>query len=241
MAYGRRAKQITSWSFTRFNDHTSCPKKAQLKHLLKVPEPKNEALAHGIEVHGDGERYLKGEITRMPASLKLAADLFRALRKRVKKDPVTIFVEDSWCFTKSWKGCSWDDWANCWLRIKVDCAVLESPKVLLVYDWKTGKFREEKAISEYAQQLSLYALGAFLRFPEVETVKPALVYLDHEPRTYEPRIYTRDELPGLIARWERAAKPMLADTIFPPRPSALCRWCHYRKDNAANGGGQCQY
>ena len=169
--------------------------------------------------------------------------MLRRLRKQYKKIINGMAVEETWAFTKNWTATTWDDWADCWVRIKLDCAEHEDDTTLLVNDWKTGKFREENN-QEYLKQLELYALSALLTYEHVQKVKPRLIYLDAGviyPSEDDPIVYTREDIPRLRSLWEQRVEPMLNDKIFAPRPNNLCKWCFFRKDNAAEGGGQCEF
>jgi hypothetical protein len=73
-----------------------------------------------------------------------------------------------------------------------------------------------------------------------------LVYTDHNiiyPPPGKEVVYenTPKEIARLKKKWEKTIAPMMNATSFPAKPNNKCHWCHYRKDNAANGGGQCKY
>lgn len=236
-------KQLTSWSFSRYSDYKQCPLKAKLKHIDKIQEPPNEAMARGAEIHTKAEHYLKGIVKRLPAELKLFKDEFTKLKKLMDRKVLPPIVEDTWALTKDWAITSWNDWTGCWVRIKLDLAHHEDEKTLIVTDWKTGKFRPEMN-EDYLEQLELYALGALLVLEHVEIVKPRLIYLDTGdvyPPEGEELVYHRKDLEKLRKTWEKRVKPMMNDKKFAPRPNNKCRWCFYRKSNKANGGGQCSF
>ncbi len=240
------AKQITSWSFSRYSTYNLCPLKAKLAFLDKIKEPPNPAMARGAEIHDKAEAYIKGK-GRLPAELKAFKDEFMALRKQYKKKINGMVVEDMWAFTADWDETQWNDWANCWVRIKLDCAHHEDEETLIISDWKTGKFRPEKN-EEYVEQLELYALSALLLHEHIEVVLPRLVYLDAEVIYPEPGskeeealTFTRKDIPALKKRWAKRVKPMMNDKTFAPRPNNLCKWCFYRASNKAAGGGQCKF
>lgn len=247
-----KGKTITSWSFSRYSDYKQCPLKAKLKHIDKIKEPPNEAMARGADIHTMAEDYIKGKIARLPKELKgVEATIkeLRALYKKLMAKKTTqsdMVVEDNWAFTKDWDQTRWDDWVHCWVRIKLDCAYIVKyvdKTVLIVRDWKTGKFREEKN-EEYVEQLELYALAALILYPHVDEVQPILDYVDLGvvyPPANKPLVYTQKDLPRLKKLWEKRTKAMLSDTRFAPRPNNLCKWCHFRKNNAGNGGGQCKF
>ena len=165
-----------------------------------------------------------------------AITLIKRLRPLYKKTKLT--VEATWAFTKDWFITTYDDWSGCALRIKVDVAE-HGGTVLKVYDWKTGKFREEKN-DEYVEQLELYALGALLMFPILTEVQTQLVCVEHG-LTYPTQngylTFTRADVPRLTKLWEKRTKAMLNDAKFAPRPSRDCAYCHFRKAN----GGPCKF
>ncbi len=140
------------------------------------------------------------------------------------------------------------DWANCWVRIKLDIAWQSDivDDVLVIRDWKTGKFRPDQQ-DMYIEQLELYALAGLLLHKHIEKVVPSLGYLDlgrvypDEDQGEEEIVFYRKDIPMLIKLWAKRTKAMLNDTKFAPRPNKWCYNCHYRKANKANGGGQCKY
>lgn len=236
-------KQITSWSFSRYNTYKQCPLKLKLSAIDRIREPGNEAMQRGDAIHKLAEKYIKGEGRTMPPELKLFADEMKKLRAQYKKKINGMVVEDNWSFTKDWDETQWDDWIHCWLRIKLDCAHHEDDETLIITDWKTGKFRIEMN-EEYIEQLELYALAALLLHEHIQQVKPRLAYLDlgiTYPEAGKELVFTRADIPRLKKLWEKRTKPMLNDKTFAPRPNDKCRWCFYRASNKAAGGGQCKY
>lgn len=232
-------KQITSWSFSRYSDYKQCPAKAKYKHVDKLKEPPNDAMARGAAIHAKAEDYIKGKIRAMPVELKLFADTFKFLKTQYKKSINGMCVEDNWSFTKTWTETQWNDWVNCAVRIKLDCAHHIDEDVMVISDWKTGKFRPEMN-DEYIEQLELYALAALILHPHLKEVHPRLVYLDTGtiyPNPEEPLVFTQKDVPKLKKTWEKRTKPMLNDKSFAPRPNDKCKWCHFSKSK----NGPCKY
>lgn len=233
----KRAETITSWSFTRYNDYKQCPRKAKLKHLDKIEEPPNDAMARGGDIGRLCELFIKGGLKKMPLELMKFKEVFEQLRDMYKKTPKRMVVEDSWAMTKDYKPSTWNDWENCAVRVKIDAGHLESATAMVVRDWKTGKYRPEKR-EEYIEQLELYALAAFVLNPQLLEVSAFLCYLDvgvtfPEPGSAdEDRLtFTRADMPALKKTWDKRTRAMLFDKSFAPRPNDKCRWCHYRKEN----------
>lgn len=239
-------KQITSWSFSRYSDYKTCPLKAKLKHVDRIKEPGSDALNRGAAIHDLAEKYIKGMVkTRaFPMELKAFETEFKALKAQFKKPVNGMVVEDNWSFTKDWQETEWDNWAHCWVRIKLDCAHHEDDETLIITDWKTGKFRIEMN-EDYVEQLELYALSALLLHPHIEKVKPRLVYLDQGtiyPEKPEDMCFTRANISALKKKWEKRTKAMMNDKIFAPRPNDKCKWCWYGQSGKSKGGpGLCKY
>ena len=236
-----RIKQFTSWSFTRYSDYRLCPLKAKLKHLDKVAEPPNAAMQRGAAIHKIAENYIKGWSAKMPPELWLYKALFNRLRKELNFGSSALkrmTVEKTWAFTRDWQPTTWNDWTNCRLRVKVDCAVVNGP-LIEIWDWKTGKYRADEAATTYTEQLELYALAGFCIYPQTQTIKAKLIYLDAKAEFF--MIFDRIDFSRFQKIWEKRTQPMLNDQRFAPRPNQFCNWCHYRALNKEAGGGQCKY
>lgn len=232
------AGQITAWSYSRYACYTECPAKAKFKFVAKLPEPGSTAMDRGSAMHALMEELTTGKMSGKPEELT-KVDSFReefktSVLPKIKKDASVAkkgrpLAEQEWAFTTLWEPTGWFA-RNAWCRIKTDL-VFHNKKQLIIVDHKTGKRREE-----HRDQLSLYALGGFIMFPEVEHISTQVWYLDQgAPWTQDE--YERAELPDIKNAWLDKTKPMLTDTQFAPRPGNYCRWCHFRKGN----GGPCQY
>lgn len=222
MSY-QKATQITSWSFSRYSVYRGCPAKAKYKFIDKLPEPSNAAMERGNVIHKLAENYTKGALTTMPPELKLFKAEFIELKK---SKPI---VEETWAFTKHWLKTTWNDWANCALRIKTDAYCLEDD-ALHIIDHKTGKKRDG-----YGEQLDLYAVGGGLKFPNIKRIFTHLWYLDSGEQVTQE--YDAKGTPKLQKEWEKKVEPMLNDTRFSPNPGNECRWCPYSKSK----GGPCKF
>jgi RecB family exonuclease len=234
--------QITSWSYSRFADWRQCPLKAKLKHIDKLKEPGSPAMDRGNQIHKDAEAYIKGTAAKLAPELKLLEAEFKMMRKAYKNKKLPMIVEDNWALDKNWNESQWNNWAECWVRIKLDAAHYLDESTLVVTDWKSGKVSDYKT-DEYLEQLSLYALAALLLNPHVERVQVRIGWTD-AGLLYpaEPLVYERAELTKLRKAWDARVKPMMADTKFVPKPNNNCRWCFFGEAGKAKGGpGLCKY
>ena len=228
---------FTAWSFSRYNKYTKCPQQAKFEMLDKLPTPPSTAMDRGSAIHGWAEEFIAGRRDDLAPELQGFANLFASLRTAYGD---TVVTEDSWAFRNDWTVTTYDDWAECWLRIKVDVAHLTG-KHLNIIDWKTGKFSPQWNVQDYERQLELYSLGALTLFgheiPDI-VVTPKLVYLDAGIVYPEkPKTYTMENLSTLRKTWEIRVRPMMNDRVFAPNPGRLCSWCAFAKDK----GGPCRY
>jgi hypothetical protein len=207
-------------------------------------------MTRGADIGRLAEFYIKGTIKKLPKELSKFTKTFATARALFKKSPQRVVVEDQWGLKKNWDRTAWNDWDNCWLRVKIDYGNLTGPKSMRIIDWKTGKYRRERR-DEYVEQLELYAAATLALNPQLDEVHCHLAYLDvgimfPEPGSEDEVALTfrRSDLPKLKKTWDKRTRAMLLDRSFAPRPNDKCSWCWYRKDNAANlpgGKALCRY
>lgn len=215
--------KITSWSYSRYATYTECPAKAKYKFIDKLDEPKGKAMERGNDIHEMAEHYTLGKLKKLPEELQKFSDQFLELKKAKPQ------VEQTWAFRADWSETTYNDWKNCWLRVKTDAACLDE-QTLYVIDHKTGKFR-----GGYDEQLSLYAGTGMLKYPHIKEVNTQMWFLDSGDVV--EKTYKVTEGKSILAGWVKKVKPMLNDTTFTPKPGNACRFCHFKKSN----GGPCKY
>lgn len=243
-----KVKPPTSWSFSRYSDYKTCPLKFKLKHLMKVAEPKSDAMQKGIDAHNDAEKYIKGILPKLPAVLSGLKSEFEKMRKMFKAKKLPMLVEDNWAFDINWDESQWNNWAECWVRIKLDAAHYVERNVMFVTDWKTGRPNDYNNV-EYMEQMELYALAALLLSAQDDVeIHVRLGYVETGdmviPRDAEGNeiVYTKAMIPVLMKTWNTRVRPMMSDTTFAPRPNNKCVWCFYGQAGKAKGGpGLCKY
>lgn len=232
------AKKITAWSYSRWTTYEDCPLKAKLKFVDRLPEPGSSAMDRGSAIHALAEQHATGRMSGKPEE-KLKAEAFREEFEKVilpgfKKEFAEAKkgnpkAEQEWAFTANWQPTDWFG-GGAWCRVKTDL-VFTRKKELVIVDHKTGKRRDS-----HHTQLSLYAMAGFLMYEEVENIRTELWYLD-DGKPIKTETYERSELGDILDAWEARTTPMLNDTIFAPKPSRACSWCHFRKEN----GGPCKF
>lgn len=198
------------------------------KHLLKMKDPNpGPALVRGREVHKVAEDYLVApkKPRKLPAELTHFAEEFEHLRT------LAPTVEQQWGFSVKWEPVGWFG-QDTWARVVLDAVVIYDDNTALVIDHKTGK---KYATNE--DQMQLFALATFKKFPEVTEVSTRLWYLDQPTDNEVEYEYHKREEASIQRDWEKAIKPMFADRQFPPRPNDKCRFCFLSKAK----GGPCKF
>lgn len=217
---------IPSWSFSKIQDFEKCKFLCWLKHDQKIPEParplpvgKTEhANDRGSRVHDSAEKYVRGLGPFIPEMKEFAAE-FDHLKHLFAAGKVSL--EGEWGMSKDWEIAPWK---GAWHRSKLDVMVHASETEAVIIDHKTGrKFGNEV---KHAEQLQLYQLNAFLRFPKLEVVHAELWYLDAKELTSQT--FTRDQGLRFKRNFDRRGTALTTCTDWPANPNIFsCQWCAY--------------
>lgn len=125
------------------------------------------------------------------------------------------------------------EWVPPWLRLKLDALIMHDKYTATVVDFKTGRKYGNEV--KHAEQLQLYQLSTFLRYPQLETVFAELWYLDQDEITSQR--FTRSMGLRYRDKFGKRGDALISCTEFPPNPNKFtCKWCQYGPWN----GGQCQ-
>ena len=211
--------KIEAWSFSRYKTHSECPRRAKYAYVDRLPEaPPSHAMLRGQMVHEACERYLKkvkgAKIPPEALNFKKEMQQLRRARK--------LASEDEWACTADWVRCNWMD-QDVWLRAKVDAHYSLADPHMVIIDFKTGSVRTPP--DEWAfKQRSLYALFAFMRYPQVQGVEVGMWYFDRPEGTnlFIDSYTRRGHLKRLRNTWERRAKKITSDRKFPAKPGNAC-------------------
>lgn len=227
---------IPSWSHSKVVDFEKCKFFAYLKHDQRIPEPERplppgkteHANDRGTRIHQSCEDYVAGRTHELaPEADKHFGPQIDLLRTLYAEGLVSL--EGEWAMDDGWNPA---EWKLGWLRLKLD-AMVHLGQEAVVIDYKTGrKFGNE---IKHGEQLQLYALVTFLRYPELEWVTAELWYLDQDEVT---RIrFRRDQALRFRDRWHKRGLNITTCEKFPPNPNVFsCRYCMY----GPWGSGHCQ-
>jgi hypothetical protein len=226
---------IPNWSFSKLSTFEQCKHRAYLLYDQKIPEPQRplppgkteHANDRGSRIHDAAEHFVDGTgpfIREMSAFLPE----FEKLRKLYAAGMVSL--EGEWGMNKQWEP---DEWKKAWLRLKLDALVFLSETEAVAIDYKTGrKFGNEV---KHSEQLQLYQLNTFLRYPKLEIVHTELWYLDQDEIT--TMTYLRHQGLRFKQKWDMRGTALTTCTDFPANPNVFsCKWCMY----GAKGSKVCE-
>jgi hypothetical protein len=180
------------------------------------------------------ERFVKGESSDLEKPLeKHFLDDLQHLRERYQEN--LVLIEREWGFTREFESTGWNS-PNTWLRIKADAIELHEAGAMTLIDLKSGKKYGNEV--KHNQQGQLYAIGAFLEFPEVDLINVQFWYCDQQGKKTK-KDYPRSWLPKAMGIWQKKGLKVTEATDFPPKPNVLnCKFCDF---GTVNGTGICQY
>ena len=224
--------QVDAWSISRLLEFEQCPHRTYLKVIAKSSQPElteDHPMIRGKRIHQECEDYISGKTDDFPSSGKKLADELNYCRDNYAVGRAT--VEERWGFTEHWETTGWFD-ANIWLRMATDCAITDVGTAE-IYDWKTGKSFGNEV--KYMQQMQLYAVGAFMRDPQVENVDVRLGFLD-DGKLREKSFTRGPKINKLITRFTERGNNLINCIDWRPKPSVVnCKWCPF----GPGGTGAC--
>lgn len=224
-------RRLRAWSYSSLINFEMCPYLAWLKHGAKVPETGDRtALDRGIAIHTAAEDFVQGKSAVLAPELKHFTTEMTALRRQFEKGKVS--VEGEWAFTSTWTPTDWRA-SEAWCRMKCDAVYMPNRTEAVIIDYKSGKrFGNE---IKHAEQVQLYAIGAFLRNEKLEHAVVELYYTDQNELTSQG--YTRSQAMKYLPTWTNRASKMTSATQFPPKPNIfVCARCAY----GPNKSGECK-
>lgn len=206
---------MIKWSFSGLKDYVNCPRQYhEVKILQNFTKKVTEQMLYGTEVHKALEDYV-----RDGTPLAKNYERFKELADSLLEIPGERHAEMKMALTKAGEACEFDG-PDYWVRGIVDLMILDGDTAYVV-DYKTGsaKYPDPK-------QLKLMALMIFAKFPQVNYIKAALVFVMHNVVVDEQ--YHRKDSDKLwdsfipdILRLETSAQT----GNWSPNPTPLCGWC----------------
>lgn len=232
---------VKSWSHSRLVEFEKCKLRVKLKNVDKIDEPirplppgKTEhANDRGTRIHESCELFVRGDTDELtPEAEKHFGTHLAFLRILHAEGKVSL--EGEWGMDEGWNP---TDWKTAWHRCKLDAIAFFDKTHAIVIDYKSGKrFGNE---IKHGEQMQLYILNAFLRYPTLEYVRAELWYVDlGETAVMEMR---RDQALRFKSNFDRRGRRITDCTDFSPSPSYhACHWCMYGPWPEHGGSGDCK-
>lgn len=210
---------IPAWSYSSIKTFDQCPKKYyHLKVAKDVKDSDTTATVYGKELHSAAEFFIR-DGTEIPAKFSFVRDTLEALRKieGEKHCEIKLGVAKK---DGKYIPCEFFD-KNVWWRGIADLLIIQGDKGFLV-DYKTSKN------AKYAdtKQLDLLAGAVFLHYPQVKTLKSALLFvvsnevIQKEHEAMFATAYMSTMHPELT-RLEAA----MTNNVWNPNSGPLCKFC----------------
>jgi hypothetical protein len=228
-------KTLSAWSVSRLLEFEQCPHRSYLSHIVKSPQLElddSHPMVRGSRIHKEVEEFINGTTEEFPSSGKKLKAYIEECREQYAAG--NAGVEDQWGFDSDWNTTGWFD-ANIWLRMALDYFVKEGNSGGIT-DWKTGKsFGNEVRIM---QQMQLYAIGAFMRDPELEFIDVSVGFLD-DGKLRTKNFARGTKITALVSKFTERGNRMTGCVDFRPKPNVgNCRYCPF---GPTNGTGACLF
>lgn len=200
----------TFWSFSSLNTYERCPHTQSFPYSARPAQEKNEAAERGIAIHDLCYKYALGQTEEHPDG-----DFpWEVLRLGIPEEKIGL--TDEWGVT---------DYKTAWFKVIPDNYRVNETELEII-DFKTGK-REYNEV-KHTQQMQLYATALHAKYPQIETIKTNLWYLDLG--IIIPSSSTAKQALARRPRYKIRADKMLSDNVLAPNPSkSNCRFCDFKE------------
>ena len=203
----------------------------KLSAVDKAPTPERDddhPALRGEKIHLAAEQYVRGDLEDLPHTLRKFKTQFVELAEDYSQGKVIL--EEEWGYTKDWAPTGYFD-KDVWVRLKLDALVKLDANSARVIDYKTGKKLGNEV--KHMQQAQLYAVGTFLRYPEIDVIQTEFWYTDQGITT--TKIYRRQQFLQYMKRFTERGIKVTTDTIFRPKPGKYtCKWCDFGKETGTD-------
>jgi len=210
-----------SWSYSSLKTFQQCPRKYyHLKIKKDVVDQGSSATLYGKQLHKAAEDYIKSDAP-LPNQFEFVRTVLDSLNKidGVKhcEHEMGLRYRDG-----NITPCGFND-EGYWWRGIADLLIVNKEKgVAHLVDYKTGKN------SKYAdtQQLDVLAVATFFHFPQVHTIKSALLFV--VSNEFIQKKHTSDMIEDYLAPQQQhlaRLEAAIQNDTWNPVASGLCRFC----------------
>lgn len=208
-----------AWSYSSIKTFEQCPKKYyHLKILKDIKDSGNTATIYGQQVHQAAEDYVK-DGTPIPEKFAY----IRGVVERIAKQDGKKYTEHKMGLKKTEDGYETCEFLgkDVWWRGIADVVIINGSTAYSI-DYKTSK----NARYADTKQLDLVAGGLFVEFPQLDTIRSALVFVvsgdvvkkDHYREHMDKYLNTFE---SALDRLNNAEQSAVWNAVTGP----LCRFC----------------
>ncbi|MEA2018303.1 MAG: PD-(D/E)XK nuclease family protein [Campylobacterota bacterium] len=229
------------YSFSKIDIWERCPYRFKLKYIDKVKtsfEPnlallKGSFLHHCIEYSTEGKEYQTNEVFTEEEKKKAIEILTKFTKSELYKLYLSANGKHEVKFgilkeNNIYKADSFDN-INSIFKGKIDY-VFQRDDELYIVDWKSGKYTEEN--EQKFDQLLLYAIWGFLKYPKIDTINCSFVYMEHLKENMNS--FHRKDLKHYIQTYIQYINKIESDQLFEKIESDQCEYCEYKKFDYCN-------
>jgi CRISPR/Cas system-associated exonuclease Cas4 (RecB family) len=203
-----------AYSYSAMKTFSNCPRRYYEEKVIKIhPHKDTESTLYGKDVHEACELYIRDD---KPLG---GHSRFQAILDSLKSIKGDKHCEMELAVCKDGKAVAFDD-ENAKFRGIADLVILDGARAY-VFDYKTGSDKYPDTA-----QLELMALFLMAKYPEINEVKAALLFILHGT-VIKATYHKRDEL-NMWKLWHKKVTTIQAVTesgVWPERSSGLCPWC----------------
>lgn len=227
-------------SFTLLELHANCNYSAYLRNTIPYEQAQEKmskvpAIARGTELHDATELFIKGHAEELDPRIKHQRDYIEHIASLREDGIINPRCEDKWRFDREWGVV--ESAKESRLLIKPDMYFFETPQIMTIDEWKTGKAMGNEA--KHTRQIKAYAVAAFMKFPDLQFVNAAVRYFDQNFAM--KRAYTREQAMAFMRTLDNQLRLFWHDTKYVPKPSSQrCAKCPYNERNE-DGSYDCPY
>ena len=218
-----------SWS--RLDCHEKCARQSYWKNFAPkdMRLPYDQTSPHLIK----GRLWHKWMEDACLDRAELPAEVlrFKPMVDAIKRAPGELLIEHKVTLTEKLQKCDWFSSLAYWRTI-FDLLKIPPSGQAISLDWKTGKPKSG------TDQLKFSSAKAFLRWPKINRIKTAYVWLEYPDQPLTSVEYYRTDLKDIMADFRERVemvKICYEENTWEPSPSDFnCKWCQCSKE-------QCKY
>ena len=214
------------FSYSKISTYKQCPYKFKLLYIDKIGKPVvNEALIKGSKIHSLLENYesVINQYTENPQNLEYLGIVLEFAKSDIGHDILNKQSIREHCvkFDKDLNANDSLSKKETYLIGYIDRINLSSGIELI--DYKTGKYKDPKF--QDFEQLSIYGLYMFSKYPDIESILLRYVYVEHCREN--SKLITRADSAIIKQLLINDLNQIQNEVEYPKKPQKLCDWCEF--------------